>query len=285
MLINMLNSCQKRLIYNLAYIPEHLPSYLCPFSDSEPCMDGGLLYYQAKEKISLMACPLPLNTKGPELYSHVNSLVRELKPAELGCISPVPLDVHGYKPVRTEYDLYYCLDLNNILSGPKLRNMLKRASSEVHISVGRDFTRDHLELLRKFIEFKGLDQEKALFFHRIPEYLSHSDTALVIEARTIRDNSLVAYDILETGSRLFAFYLFNITGKKSRDIPGVNDLLLQEAINQARKLDKKYINMGLGINPGIVSFKAKWGAYPFLAYYFQQFQPAFSWKRFFGLKG
>jgi len=282
--MDMLNSCQNKLIYNLAYIPEHLPSYLCPFSDSEPCLDGGLLYYKAKNKINIIACPLPLDTKGPDLYSHVNSLVRELNPAELGCISPVPLNMHGCKPARTEYDLYYCLDLDNILSGPKLRNMLKRASSEVHISVGRDFTREHLELLRKFIEFKGLDQEKALFFHRIPEYLSHSETALVIEARTMRDNNLVAYDILETGSRLFAFYLFNITGKKSRDIPGVNDLLLQEAIKQARNLDKKYINMGLGINPGIVSFKAKWGARPFLPYYFQQFQPSFGWKRFFRLK-
>ena len=280
----MLNSCQNKLLYNLAYIPEHLPSYLCPFSDSEPCLDRGLLYYQAQGRINLIACPLPLDPKGPDLHSHVNSIAREMKPAELSSISPVSLHVDGYKPAWTEYDLYYCLDLDNIFSGPKLRNMLKRAFRDVQTFVGQDFTRDHLQLLRKFIEYKGLDREKALFFHRIPEYLNHSETAMVIEARTRRDNTLVAYDILETGSRMFAFYLFNITGKESRGIPGVNDLLLQEAIQQARKLNKRHINMGLGINKGIVAFKAKWGAYPFLPYYFQQFKPSFGWKRFFGLK-
>jgi len=281
----MLNSCQKRLIYNLAYLPEHLPSYLCPFSDSDPCLDRGLLYYQTRDRLSLIASPLPPDTRGPDLQSHVTAIVREHKPAELSCISPVPLDIDGYRSVRTEYDLYYCLDLDNLLDGPKLRNMLKRASREVQISAGRDFTREHLQLLRDFIAFKNLDREKALFFHRIPEYLSQSETALVIEARTRQDNTLVAYDILETGSRRFAFYLFNITGKESRSIPGVNDFLLQKAINQAGTMDKSYINMGLGINRGIVAFKAKWGAFPFLPYYFQQFQPAFSWKRFLGLKG
>ncbi len=279
----MLNSCHKKLVYNLACIPEHLPVYLCPFSESEAYLHRGLLYYVLQESISLIACPLSLEVQGQDLYTHTNELLQHLNPVEINIISPVPLEIESFKCTRTERDLYYCLDLDNISGGPKLRNMLKRASREVHTCVVRDFTREHLQLLTSFIHLKGMDREKIHFFHRIPEYLNHSETALVIEARKKNDDMLVAYDILETGSRMFAFYLFNITGEQSRSIPGVNDLLLQEAINHAGNLGKKHINMGLGINPGIVAFKAKWGAYPFMPYYFQHFRPAFGWKRFFGL--
>ena len=49
-------------------------------------------------------------------------------------------------------------------------------------------------------------------------------------------------------------------------VPGASDLLLFEVIQQAEAEGKKYINLGLGINPGVTFFKEKWGGVAFLPY-------------------
>ncbi len=277
----MLNTCQLELIRKYAYIPEHMPWYLHPFSGGEPFFDQGLLYYKDHGQISVIAVPLPENPGGPPLETHVESLARKLAPAHLKIISPAALTVPGYKQVRTETDFYYCLDLEQIKCGQKQRNMLKRASNDAYVRIESDFTREHLQLLVRFIRFKTLDEETARFFHHIPEYVASSDTAVIIEGRSRRTDTLMNFDIMETGARWCDFYLFNITGEDSRKLPGINDLLLHTAVGLAKSQKKRYINMGLGINPGIAAFKTKWGARPFLPYYFQQFQPGFNWKKLF----
>ncbi len=280
----MLNTCQTKFIHDLAYIPEQLPRYLLPFSEREPRFHQGLLYYQAGSQLNIIAYPLPLEIKGPVLKDHIQDLVHKLRPRDLKVFSPIQLQVSSFKQARWEQDYYYCLDLNRVATGAKLRNMLKRASREAYTSVSRDFTREHLQIVTNFIRYKGFQKDKALFFHRLPEYLAHSETALILEARLRENNEIVAFDILETGARMYAFYLFNITDAKTKDIPGINDLLVQEMVHLAQDNGKRFINMGLGINPGIVSFKAKWGAFPFVPYHFQEFRPGFSWRRLLNLK-
>jgi len=67
--------------------------------------------------------------------------------------------------------------------------------------------------------------------------------------------------------------MFNFTSD-ARYVPGVSDLLLFEVIQQAKKEGKKYINLGLGINPGVTFFKKKWGGIPFLPHAFCLFHPS-----------
>jgi len=277
----MLNSCQNRLIRKRAYVPEHLPMYMHPFSESEAFFHLGLVYYQQQNRVNLIAYPLPGDLQGPDLQEHVRVLVRRLSPGDLKIISPVELEISSWKNIRIDRDFYYCLDLEDLKSGPKLRNMLRRAARDVRTSSVHEFTREHLQVLNSFLKQKNLDREKNLFFHRIPDYLAYSESALIIEARHREDHRLLAFNIMETGAWEYDFYLFNITWAESRKIPGINDLLLHEAILEASRAGKKFINMGLGINPGIAAFKTKWGGAPFLPYFFQHFRPAFSWKRIF----
>ncbi len=273
--------CQQRLINKFACIPEQLPNYFVPFSDSKPFFHRGLIYYRHQDQISLIAYPLSPNPSSLPLGMHVQHLTRKLKPGELKIISPVDLGIDSYKQTRRETDHYYCLELKKINIGVKLRNMLNRAAREVYPAVAREFTREHLKILTGFLRFKGLDREKVLFFHRIPEYLAESDTAFIIETRKLKTHELVAYDILDSSSGGYAFYLFNITGSESRKIPGINDLMLREAIQAALDRGSIYMNMGLGINKGVIAFKAKWGAFPFLSYNFYHFSRKFSWKKIF----
>ena len=67
--------------------------------------------------------------------------------------------------------------------------------------------------------------------------------------------------------------MFNCTAA-DRHCPGTSDLLLARVIAAARGAGKSHLNLGLGISPGIASFKRKWGGSPFRPYLFHQFRPA-----------
>ncbi len=96
-------------------------------------------------------------------------------------------------------------------------------------------------------------------------------TAWIFEARN-QGEELVAFDIAEFGSKYYAMYMFNFSSK-DRPAPGASDLLLSGILNQAMTEQKKYINLGLGINPGVTFFKTKWGGTPFLPYTFCSYSP------------
>lgn len=49
-------------------------------------------------------------------------------------------------------------------------------------------------------------------------------------------------------------------------MPAAPDLLLARLITLAQGAGKRYLNLGLDINPGVRGFKEKWGAVPFLAH-------------------
>jgi hypothetical protein len=57
--------------------------------------------------------------------------------------------------------------------------------------------------------------------------------------------------------------MFNFRSE-TRYVPGASDLLLSAVIGQAIAEEKKYLNLGLGINPGVAFFKEKWGGAVFL---------------------
>ena len=89
----------------------------------------------------------------------------------------------------------------------------------------------------------------------------------------INRNELVAFDVAEFKPKEYCFYMFNFSSD-ARYVPGASDLLLSEVIQQAKTEEKKYINLGLGINPGVTFFKEKWGGVAFLPYAFCLFRPS-----------
>ncbi|MFO7729055.1 MAG: hypothetical protein R6X11_12075 [Desulfonatronovibrio sp.] len=263
------------------YVPEHIPEYFCPFSDAEPFQDEDLVYYLHSGTIHIIAYPLNSEASVQSIEDHVIELVSKLKPSLIKVISPLRLNIPAYKCTSYENDFYFCLELSKISKNAKLRNMFKRASQSVYIRKVDTFTREHLRVLESFIRKKNFDREKTVFFHRLPDYLWQSGGSILVEARLRKDNSLTGFSVFHCGPGPYGFYLFNITHAESEKIPGINDLMLEQAINEINNQGKYFMNMGLGVNPGIEKFKAKWGAVPFLPYYYQNFEPAFSWKSFF----
>ncbi|WP_028306427.1 hypothetical protein [Desulfitibacter alkalitolerans] len=292
----MLSQDELAYILEKAYIPEHLPGYFQTFSKMEAFIEDKLLYYKLEDVISFIGYPLGavelylVNQNRDRAYKEMSvvleKVVEKYKPKEVKIIAPIEPPLKGYKLENTtvERDSYSVLDVQNLRIPSKVKNMVSRAGRELEITISRDFSIHNHKLLLEFLKQKRLSDTASSFFHHIPDYIAHSESAVVINAyrsgrRTM--DELLGYNIVDFSHGGFCFYLFNITGDEEDHVPGTSDLLLYEMVQLAKKKGKKYINMGLGINKGIKKFKEKWGAKNLIGYNFMSYQKTAPWFAFF----
>lgn len=256
----MLNREERSLIYQHSYLPEHIPNYLEAVSGAEPHLHGDYLCLSKKKHLIFVGYPLvdkPGNT--PRAYE---TACKRFRPATVAIIAPdiwLPAQTYDESQPR---DNYYRLDLPLGALDPGVAYMVRRAGRELRVKQGT-FAREHRNLLGHFLSRHELSQEQRSIFRRIPDYLKHSKTARLIEAR--KGDILVAFTIVEIGSANCGFYLFNFRSVQLK-IPGASDLLFYEMVSLAQSEGKTALNLGLGINTGIRRFKEKWGGIPFLPY-------------------
>lgn len=266
----MITTAQENYIEDHAYVPEHIPQYVTPISQTEPHLFGDFLVYAKKGHLILVGYPLSETFEEKRLVKALENAVKRLKPESVSLIAPAipPSLQNGIHPPT---DHYYRLGLPNISISQKLRNVLRRAARELTVGTSSHFNREHKNMVDLFLKTHSMDEATRLIFQRIDTYLSSSDTASIFEART-GDGKLIAFDIAEFKPRDYAVYMFNFRSK-TRSVPGASDLLLSAVIEQAIAEGKKYINLGLGINPGVAFFKEKWGGGAFLPHAFCLYHP------------
>lgn len=255
----MLSSRELNLVYQRAYIPEHLPDYVKAISGTKSYLHCDYLCYFRKKRLIFVGYPL-VSQQG-NIEHAFDSACERFHPDRVSIIAPqIWLPDANYE--RPTQDTYYKLPLPLKALVPGLSYMVRRASREVCITEGT-FGREHRTLIRAFILGHQLAPEYESVFERIPNYLKNAPTARLLEAR--KQNSLVAFTIMDLGSAHYAFYLFSFRSEKEV-VPGVSDLLFWQMTNLAQSQGKANINLGLGIHPGIRRFKEKWGGKPFLPY-------------------
>ncbi len=267
----MITAAQQDYIEDHAYVPEHLPHYVTAISQTEPYLFGGFLAYAKKGHLILVGYPLKEPFEEKRLGRALEGAVKRFKPESVSLTAAsVPSSIND-RP-HPPSDHYYRLDLSSLSISQKLRNMLKRAGRELSVEKNKTFDEEHRKMVEEFLKAHPVDEATRSIFQRIDKYLSSSKTAWIFDARNKR-NELVAFDVAEYKPRSYSFYMFNFSSD-TRYVPGVSDLLLSEVIQQAKKEGKKYINLGLGINPGVAFFKEKWGGVAFLPYAFCLFRPS-----------
>jgi hypothetical protein len=158
--------------------------------------------------------------------------------------------------------MYYRLDLTLVQIRSKLNNMIHRAGRELKVERGRSLGLQHHRLIADFLESPDLEERSLAIFKKIPEYISSVSTAEIFSALDASGN-LIAFDIVDFGSKEYIFYMFNFRSRLYT-VPGASDLLFHAMIKEAIARDKTAVNMGLGISEGVSFFKKKWGARPFL---------------------
>ena len=254
----MITPDERAFILEHAYIPEHLPHYVSAISRTEPYLIGDFVAHLAGTHLIFVGYPLVGYFDEAQVMEALEDAKARFEPSRVSILAPaLPPTLEGCVP--SPVDEYYRLELLPLRIPKKTRNMLTRARREVSVKIG-EFGREHKRLVKEFIGTHELGDATRFIFNRVSEY-AKCETALVFNART-RGGDLVAFDIAEFGAREYAFYMFNFRSNKYH-IPGASDLLLAYVIAQAKTKGKRYLNLGLGIDPGIAFFKKKWGATPF----------------------
>lgn len=245
-----------------AYIPEHLPDYVTAISKTEPFLRDEFLLYFRSGRMIFVGYPL----EGPIEESRIEDAIakarKEFNPSLLAITSPVlPASILRESRSPAATDNYFRLDLDALQVNKKLRNLLKRSQRDLEVRQARSLHNDHHRLIKESLRNKNLDRDTKTIFKLLPDYVRTSN-ARIFEART-RDGHLAAFDIADFSAGDYGFYLFNFCSR-SHYVPGSADLLLWAINEHARQTGKRYVNMGLGINPGVQFFKTKWGAQKFL---------------------
>lgn len=260
----MITPAQNDYIRKQAYVPEHLPAYVTAISGAEPFLHDDFVFYVDRDRLTFIGYPLHEPFDETRLATALDEAAARFNPRLVSVIAAaVPASMLDSQPPAA--DCYYRLDLPALTYPTKVRNMLRRATREVEVIRSKDFRKEHRLLVDGFLRSRRLDQPTRAIFKRIPAYIK-TEAAWIFEART-HQGDLVAFDVAEFGAREYAFYMFNFRSQRQA-VPGASDLLLSRVIEQARSEHKRYLNMGLGINPGVTFFKTKWGGLPFLPYTF-----------------
>lgn len=261
----MLNSEEREIIFQHAYIPEHLEEYVCSISEGEPFFYDGYLYFLKENHMIFIGYPLNKTFKEKEANDILTELILKHKIKTIALISEIKLNVKGDLLVESS-DYYYMLDLSSLSINKKLKNCVNRALREIAVEISKNFTSEHSKIIDEYLRMEKFDNYTRYIFTKIPDYISKSKTSLLLNARA-RNGSLVGFNVLDLGSLRYAFYMFNFISRKQY-IPGTSDLLMYEMIKIARQKGKEFINLGLGINEGVTFFKKKWSGKIFLNYQF-----------------
>jgi hypothetical protein len=266
----MIATDQLDTILEHAYIPEQMTSYVMAVSAAEPFLFGDFLVYRKEKLVIFVGYPLREVFQEKSMKKALDEAVRRFNPSWVALTAPsIPTSIHPQTPPSS--DQYYRLDLTALSVPQKVRNMINRAERHLKVEKRKTLNESHHELVREFLTVHAVGEQTRFIFERIPDYVSSSTTAWVYDARDEK-GELVAFDVAEMGPKHYAFYMFNFTSH-NRDVPGASDLLLWEILLQATREGKHYINLGLGINPGVTFFKEKWGGVPFLPYSSCSYEP------------
>lgn len=265
----MITADEERFVSTHAYVPEHLPGYVVAISRSEPHLLDDYLCYRGEDSLVFVGYPLrsPIDEKA--LMGALKQAVSRFKPEHVTLTAPaMPLPRDGCLTYGSDH--YYKLELSAPGPCSKVRNMIRRASRELHVESGGSLEDAHLRLIGEFLDSRHVSTDARSIFQGVPAYVSSVSTVRVLSAWNARGD-LVAFDVADVGARACAFYQFNFVSR-THYLPGASDLLLHELIETARQHGKSFINLGLGINAGVARFKAKWGAAPFLAHQLCRYQ-------------
>ena len=269
----MITEEQQAWINARAYLPEHIVSYVTAISRSEPFLLEDFLIFVKKNHLVFIGYPLKETFRENEMEKFLDKAIRRFKPETVSLMAPsVPASYQHSSPSSPDH--YFRLDVSSLVVPQKTRNMIRRAMRGLRVQRAGALRTDHLQLIEEFLKVHPLDEAARSIYQGIPDYVSSVSTACVLEARN-EAGELAAFDIAEFGAADYAMYMFNVS-LPSRSIPGASDLLFSEILNHARTERKRYVNMGLGIHPGVSFFKTKWGGVPFLPYRFCLFSPSAS---------
>lgn len=282
----MISEAQEEYILRKAYVPEHLVNLMVGISNGEPYLVGDHVLFAKDDWLIFVGYPLNRNFSGDDFSTALKQTIKKFKPAYTWFVAPEIPDSLLQAVQQRETDDYYKLAFLDQGVKKGLVRIVEKASQSLIIEKSRQFSQEHLALTREFLERENLPARAKKLFLLMPEYIAHSQTSIVLNARD-KQKLLSAYYVVELAAKDFATYVVGCFSRTNY-VAHASDALFYEMINLAKENHKSYIHLGLGVNEGIRRFKRKWGGFPFLKYESGQLvsEPPgpFSWIRALGAR-
>jgi hypothetical protein len=261
-----LNPADERYALAQAYVPEQIPSLMATISHAAPFLIEDYLGFAKDNWVIFVGYPLGEKFDSAHCDDVVARVLELHRPEFLWFIGPeIPPSLARSCSVR-QSDRYLRLDLAQTTIKPSLQREVNQAARTLIVERARTFTPEHQALVDELMGREELPPMIAQLYRAMPDYVSHCETALVLNARDARGN-LTAFFVIELAAVQFDTYLLGCHSKKHYT-PHASDLLFAEMTAFARERGKISINLGLGVNEGIRRFKMKWGGKPYLNYEF-----------------
>jgi len=256
----MLTAQEENYILAHAYIPEHVVGLITSLSAGEPFLIEDHFYCRKDEWIIFIGYPLQRRFDPDNFESVLNKIKSKFKPARISLIAPALPEGLVSNCRERDSDYYYTLDTRNpVLRSPIKRN-LRKAARRLSVERAVHMGSAHQVLMHEFVQNVGPPVRVKNLLFKMPQYVRAAPHAFVLNAWRSNDE-LAAFYIIDMAAKDFANYIIGCYSKQNY-VLGASDLLLMELIKSSKEFGKRYIHLGLGVNPGIRRFKEKWGAKP-----------------------
>jgi len=260
----MITAEQEEQILGKAYVPEHIINLMVGISKGAPYLVEDYVVFTGEDWLIFVGFPLGRDFSSGNFSVTLKETIKKFKPAYTWFIAPEVPDSLLQAAQQRETDEYYKLIILHRAVKQGLFRIVEKASQSLTIEKSRQFSQEHLALTKEFLERDNLPPRVKKLFLLMPEYVAHSQTSIVLNARD-KQNRLSAYYVVLMAAKDFATYVVGCFSRTNY-VAHASDALFYEMINLAKENHKSYIHLGLGVNEGIRRFKRKWGGFPFLKY-------------------
>ena len=242
-------------ILQTAFVPEHSVDFMRAMSGGEPFMVHDYLFLAGEDWLMAIGYPLHGKFDAGSFEQALNQTLRRIRPARCWSVSPEPLP--HLSDCVLESDHYYLLH-SDVQIHPRLLRLAGKAAGFLRVEAGREFSSEHRLLWKEFAKRKELPERVSSMFSKSRHVVAGAHDLTLLNAWDEK-GSLAACLLLDLAPRRFASYLIGAYSRRNY-IPHATDLLFMEMLSMCRRLGKEFIHLGLGVNPGILRFKLKWGA-------------------------
>ena len=144
MIIGMLTHDERHIIYQQAYLPEHLPDYVEAVSGATPFLIDNFMCFQRRRHLIFIG--YPLGDENADLQKTYAAACQKFKPATIAMIAPknwIPEENHQNQTP----DFYYRLNIPMGAMTSANAYMLRRAARQLIFQTA-PFNKDHKKLIQ-----------------------------------------------------------------------------------------------------------------------------------------
>lgn len=249
-----------------AYVPEHIPGLMTAISHATPFRLDDFLGWTRDDWVIFVGYPLETRFDAARCEQVVTRAVETYQPTYLWFIGPAIPPALAQTARTRQSDHYLRLDCAHTTIKSSLQREVRQAARVLTVEVARAWTPEHQALTDELMQREALPPLIAALYRAMPEYIAQCATARMLNARDAR-GALTAFFVVEVAASSFDTYVLGCYSKQNY-VAHASDLLFARMIEDARARGKAFLNLGLGVNPGITRFKTKWGGVPYLRYEF-----------------